>query len=301
LTWWIAARSLLPSSAAAALALLFTVIQSAVWWNLEQGNMNVPIVLLCVAGAVAAAGRRFAFSGVLVGVAAALKGYPAVLLLPLIMQRQFLAAAAGAAVGGVLTVVGFIFGGSDSSAYLLRVLPAQLVGSAAEDNYSLSGVAHRLLEANVYHSELVNLPLVATVVPGLLTIGLLAVSVLVPVRIGRDVAGLAMLNLLAALPLVVTTGWVTTLLFAVPAAALILALVLPRSGDVGVKALLAFGLVLTSASPLARLAVYGIAGTAHAIEAHDLVYIAWSLDVTVGCFLLWLGFVMRNRLLLHLG
>jgi hypothetical protein len=301
LTWWIASRWLLPSPATAALALLFTVIQSAVWWNLEQGNMNVPIVLLSVGGVVAAIGRRFLLAGVLIGMAAALKGYPAVLLLPLLLQRQFLAAAIGAAVGGVLTLAGLLLGGSDSSAYFLRVLPAQLAGSAAEDNYSLSGVAHRLLEANVYHSELVNLPLVATIAPAALAVALLAASALLPLRLGRQAAGLAMLNLLAALPLVVTTGWVTTVLFAMPAASLMLALVLPRPGDVGLKAVLAFGLVLTSASPLARLAVYGIAGTARAIQAHDLVYVAWSLDVTTGCFLLWLGLVMRNRLLLQRG
>jgi hypothetical protein len=233
----------------------------------------------------------------LVGAAAALKGYPVVLLLPLLWRRQFLGVAAGLGSAVALTVAGFALGGSDSSAYALQILPAQLAGSAAEDNYSLSGVAHRMMLANIYHSELVNLPLVASLVPALLGVVLLAVSVLQPAP-RRGEASLAMMSLLAALPLVVTTGWVTTVLFTVPASAAALAVVLPRPGDFGVKAVLAFGLLLTSASPLARLAVYGIGGTARAIQAHDLAYITWSLDVTVGCFLLWLGFVLRNRLLL---
>lgn len=270
-------------------ALLFAALQPAVWWNLEQGNVNLLVLPLSLAGpALLMSGAEIA-GGTALGLAAALKGYPALLMLIAVRERRWRLLGAAVASAVLATLAGFLFAGQHSDLYVSAVLPAQLAGSPAADNYGFPGVAARLLTANVYQTQLVDLPLLAWAAPKVALVALVGVTLLAAPG-DRSRPFFLTVGLLATLPLVVTTGWHTTLLFTVPALTLVLSRLLepqPR----GLKIVALTALVLVSTSPLLRLAHYSAATEALAIRNHDWAFTLWSLDMTAGCFLAWLSYV----------
>src|SRR3989441_12872091 len=72
--------------------------------NFEHLNLTPMLLALVVAAAADLAGRRDGRAGVWIGLAGAIKGFPALLLLYLAYRRRWRGLAAGMAVGGALTV-----------------------------------------------------------------------------------------------------------------------------------------------------------------------------------------------------
>lgn len=91
---------------AALLALLATAM--AIQTNFEHRNVNTVLLALVMAGAVDLEDGREARAGAWFGLAAALKAFPAVLLIYLLFRRSWRALGAGVAVAAVATLVPLI-------------------------------------------------------------------------------------------------------------------------------------------------------------------------------------------------
>ncbi len=271
------------------MGLLFASLQPAVWWNLEQGNVNLVLLPLALAGPILLLSGAEIAGGAALGFGAALKGYPALLMLAAVWDRRwrFLGAAALTAV--LATLAGFVFAGKGSDLYVTAILPAQLAASPAPDNFSFPGLAARLFTANTYGMQLVDMPVLAWAIPKVALVLLVGVTLLAAPR-DRWRPVFLTVGLLATLPLVVTTGWRTTVLFTAPALTVVLSRVLepqPR----GLKVVALAALLLVSTSPLLQLSHYGTAGMALAMREHDWVFTLWSLDMTAGCLLAWVSYI----------
>ena len=119
------------------------------WIDAVQGQANLILVLLITAG-VAGIVRGDARFGTALGVATALKLTPALLLLWLLLDRRFKAAAWMLAGFAGVTVAAGLLRFSDSLAFFGQVVPALAGGTAVYANQSLTGVLARILSANPY-------------------------------------------------------------------------------------------------------------------------------------------------------
>ncbi len=127
------------------------------WVDAIQGQANLVILLLVTLGllGVTSAHSR---SGSWLGLAAALKVTPALLLGWLSWERRF-AAAAWMIFGFVFaTAIGAVIRSEDTLAFFGQVAPALARGTAFYGNQSLSGVLARLFSANPYTQPWVSLP-----------------------------------------------------------------------------------------------------------------------------------------------
>lgn len=112
--------------------------------NLVLGQVN-PLLLLLIVAAATLLARRPRLAGALLGTAAALKVWPAALLLALAVRRRWGALGAGVAAGLVLVVVPF------AVTAVLAGAPepggrAERIGTAAALNFSLPGLVLRLAD-----------------------------------------------------------------------------------------------------------------------------------------------------------
>jgi alpha-1,2-mannosyltransferase len=119
------------------------------WIDVAQGQANLVILLLVVAG-LAGVVRKDDRWAAAWGVAAALKVSPALLLLWLLLNGRW--RAAGWMIGGAATVtaIGFLIRAHDTLSFFGQVLPALAHGTAVYANQSLSGVLLRLTTVNPY-------------------------------------------------------------------------------------------------------------------------------------------------------
>jgi alpha-1,2-mannosyltransferase len=153
-------RWLRPSRWAVVALLVATLSFYPLWVDVVQGQANLLVLLLVTVGIIGVVRGRPAF-GAAIGVAAALKLTPLILVVWLLLDRRFRAAAF--VLGGftVLTAAGALLRFQDTLAYFGQVLPALASGTAFYANQSLAGVLHRTLSANPYTQPWLNLPWVS--------------------------------------------------------------------------------------------------------------------------------------------
>jgi alpha-1,2-mannosyltransferase len=132
-------------AALAAVAVTFSSIQN----TLLNGQVNFFVVLCCVFAIVAARARRVTAAGVWLGVGTAIKLMPALLVVYLLVRRQFRAAAVAAATAVALSVVpGLLIDGSLIDVY--SQFARELQGSVATVPaggvlaFSISGVVQQV-------------------------------------------------------------------------------------------------------------------------------------------------------------
>lgn len=107
------------------LATLALVAWPPLWVELYIGNWQIVLLALCLAGWRAAERRRDGRAGVWLGLAASIKLFPVLLLLPFFARRRWRLVAVAAAVLFGTQVVGLLaFGPEGFRRYWLEVLPA---------------------------------------------------------------------------------------------------------------------------------------------------------------------------------
>jgi alpha-1,2-mannosyltransferase len=153
-------RWLRPTKWAVAALVFATLSFYPLWVDVVQGQANLLVLLLVTVGIVGVLRGRPAF-GVAIGVAAALKLTPLILVVWLLLDRRFRAAAF--VLGGftILTATGALLRFQDTVAYFRQVLPALASGTAFYANQSLAGVLDRILSSNAYTQPWITLPWVS--------------------------------------------------------------------------------------------------------------------------------------------
>lgn len=288
--WWWACAAWRLAARRRVVALFALAAAPSTWWAFQQGQLNVVLIALMAGALFAVARGRWSAAGAAIGAAAAIKGYPALLALPLLTTGHWRAVLwfAGAALS--LTILGAI-AVPDGWRYFTDVLPHQGSASPSFDNYGLPGVAARLLSANPHHSELIASPVLALIVGRILP-AVLVVAILVITRRHSNPVLSGMLALLPALPLVITTSWESSAILAGPAFWLLAAVALGSGAGVGTKAAALIATVLGVVSPTLRYAHYGGQELVRAILSHDRVFLLWGLDLTVAALAILVGVVL---------
>jgi len=153
-------RWLRPTRWAVVGLLVATLSFYPLWVDVVQGQANLLVLLLVTVGILGVLRGRAAF-GTPIGVAAALKLTPLILVVWLLLDRRFRAAAF--VLGGftILTLAGALLRLQDTVAYFGQVLPALASGTAFYANQSLAGVLDRTLSANPYTQPWISLPWVS--------------------------------------------------------------------------------------------------------------------------------------------
>lgn len=146
-----------PASWALTAILGATLTFYPLWVDAVQGQANMLVLLLLVAGLVGIIRGRPAF-GAALGIAAALKLTPLILLGWLLLERRFREAAwmAGGFLG--VTLGAALVRADDTLAYAGQVLPALSRGTAFYANQSLAGVLSRVFTENPYTNPWLAIP-----------------------------------------------------------------------------------------------------------------------------------------------
>ena len=153
----IVVRSLRPGPATITGIAALTLTFFPLWVDAIQGQANLLVLLLTVAGIVGVLRGR-SYAGLALGAAAALKLVPLLLLGWLLVERRW--RALGYMLGGatLVTAAGAAVRPGDTVTFLTRVLPQLSHGTGFYDNQSLNGVLTRLLAANPYTQPWFALP-----------------------------------------------------------------------------------------------------------------------------------------------
>jgi len=146
-----------PPSWAVTALILATLTFYPLWIDVLQGQANLPVLLLVTAGVAGVARGRPRY-GAALGIAAALKLTPLVLLVWLLLDRRL--RAAGWMLGAFATVCGLgaLFRFNDTVVFFGQVLPALAPGTAFYANQSLSGALDRVSSANPYTQPWIDVP-----------------------------------------------------------------------------------------------------------------------------------------------
>ena len=146
-----------PPSWAVTALILATLTFYPLWIDVVQGQANLPVLLLVTAGVAGVARGRPRY-GAALGVAAALKLTPLVLLAWLLLDRRF--RAAGWMLGAFAAVCGLgaLFRFNDTVVFVGQVLPALAPGTAFYANQSLAGFLERVTSANPYTQPWIEVP-----------------------------------------------------------------------------------------------------------------------------------------------
>ena len=156
----VAVRWLRPTRWAVAALLVATLSFYPLWVDVVQGQTNLLVLLLVTVGMVGMLRGRAAF-GAAIGVAAALKLTPLILVVWLLLDRRFRAAAFVLGGFAILTLAGALLRFQDTVAYFGQVLPALESGTAFYANQSLAGLLERTLRSNAYTQAWIQLPWVS--------------------------------------------------------------------------------------------------------------------------------------------
>jgi len=156
-------RWLRPTRWAVAALLFATLTFYPLWVDVVQGQANLLVLLLVTVGIVGILRGQPAF-GAAIGAAAALKLTPVILVVWLLLDRRFRAAAFVLGGFALLTGAGFVLRFHDTLTYFGQVLPALARGTAFYANQSLAGVLDRTLSTNPYTQPWIALSLVSVLV-----------------------------------------------------------------------------------------------------------------------------------------
>jgi alpha-1,2-mannosyltransferase len=150
-------RWLRPKSWAVTVLLCATLTFYPLWVDAVQGQANLLILLLVTVGIAGILRGRLAM-GAAIGVAAAFKLTPLILVAWLLLDRRFRAAAF--VLGGftVVTGAGALLRFQDTVVFFGQVLPALVRGTAVYANQSLSGVLDRIASPNPYTQPWISAP-----------------------------------------------------------------------------------------------------------------------------------------------
>lgn len=138
------------------LALLITLAFYPLWVEASQAQANLPILLLVTLGILGVTDGK-PKAGIWIGLAAALKLTPGLLIVWLLVERRF--RAASWMIAGFLTssALAALLRPADSLIYVRVVIPQLARGTAYWSNQSIDGVVSRLFTANRYTAPLVDL------------------------------------------------------------------------------------------------------------------------------------------------
>jgi alpha-1,2-mannosyltransferase len=165
-------RWLRPTRWAVAALLFVTLTFYPLWVDVAQGQANLLVLMLVTVGIVGVLRGQPAF-GALIGAAAALKLTPLILIVWLLLDRRFRAAAFVLGGFAILAGAGLLLRFQDTLAYVGQVLPALGRGTAFYANQSLAGLLDRTTSSNPYTQ-----PWVAISWGSLLWIGVAAILTL---------------------------------------------------------------------------------------------------------------------------
>lgn len=142
-------------------AVLLFSICDPLFQQMLQGQLNLILLLLIVGVWTADRAGRPLLAGGLLGAAAAIKLFPAFLVLYFLARRDWRAVAASAASLLLITLVTFgLLGWESYATYLSDVLPVAATWKAAWNNASLAGFWHKLFAPGPRNGELI--PLLAS-------------------------------------------------------------------------------------------------------------------------------------------
>lgn len=216
---WIFLRWLRPPAWATAAIIAATVTFYPVWADVVQGQANLIVLVLVTAGLVGVV-RSDARWGAAIGIAAALKLTPVLLLIWLLVDRRVRAATWMVAGFAGVTALGALIRFPDTLTFFTRVIPALAGGTAFYGNQSFGGFVARIATRNPYTDPWAIVPYAAVAV-GAIVIALIALwffrtgglalsdrepTVAVP---GRTEASQALLRAAAFLPLLPLASSVT--------------------------------------------------------------------------------------------
>jgi alpha-1,2-mannosyltransferase len=204
-------RWLRPSSWAVTAIICATLTFYPLWVDAVQGQANLIVLLLVTAGIVGILKGQPRFAAA-IGVAAAFKLTPAILVIWLIVDRRFRAATWMVAGFAAVTGVAALVRPGDTLVFFGRVLVVLARGTAFYANQSLGGVVARIAIVNPYTDPWVQLPGVY-LLPALLTIAFIGLWFLWTRRQPALVRAAAFLPLL---PLASSVTWPHHLVILLP-------------------------------------------------------------------------------------
>lgn len=183
---WIAIRMLGYERGAGLVGVTLAIAGASLWLQpvydcLDQGQVNILLMALVLADFALAGSRRWP-TGVLIGVATALKITPGIFILFLLVSRRYRAAGTAFGTWLTLTLLGFVAARADSVDFWIhatfadsrRVSSPLSIGTVF--NQSLNGVTHRLLGDGV----------ATTVVWAVLAVGTLVLGFSVALALQRQ-------------------------------------------------------------------------------------------------------------------
>jgi alpha-1,2-mannosyltransferase len=150
-------RWLRPAGWAVTAVLVATLTFYPLWVDVVQGQANLLVLMLVTVGVVGILKGR-PTAGAAIGAAAALKLTPLILVIWLVLDRRFRAAAFLLGGFAIVTAAGALLRFQDTLAYFGQVLPALASGTAFYANQSLAGVFDRTLSANPYTRPWIAVP-----------------------------------------------------------------------------------------------------------------------------------------------
>ena len=285
-------RAQRPGSWALAALLCATFTFYPLWVDAIQGQANLPILLLVTAGVLGTVRGRPAWAAA-IGVAAAFKLTPLLLLGWLLRERRFREALFLLAGFLAVTAAGAAIRLDDTVTFFGQVLPALARGTAFYGNQSLSGIFGRVISSNPY-----TYPWISTPLAGLVT--LLAAMLLAGWWLwqSRHATPLARaLAFLPLLPLVSTITWPHHLVILLPVIWLAILSLARRSWPLpGTVCVAAVALLLTLVARWQVGPGFGQAGFRAAQTMDPLVFLAAN-SLLIGTLLLFITapWLLRSR------
>lgn len=285
-------RRLRPAGWATVTLLCATFTFYPLWVEAVQGQANLVVLALVLAGVLGITGNRPGWAAA-IGAAAAFKVVPLLLLVWLLAERRFREAAWLIGGFGGITLVAAILRPSDTLTYFRDVLPALAHGTAFYANQSVAGVLARFFSANVYTQPwvaVVALPAITVVLGG----GLAALWWWRTRGLSLWLRSIAFLPLL---PLLSSVTWTHHLVILLPLVWVALARLGDRRWPGGPTLTLAAALVAISVVPRWRIGpAFGEAGFRAAQTGEPTVVLAANA-LFLGTLLLFLAapWLLRSR------
>ena len=290
--FWLCIRRFKMQPVAVFLAIAVTLAFYPLWVESSQAQANLPILLLVTAGILGISGGN-ARAGIWIGLATALKLTPGLLIVWLLWERRWRAAAwMGAAFAGV-TAVAAVLRPADTVTYARDVLPQLAHGTAYWSNQSIAGLVARLFTSNPYTSPLLNLSWEPLLSSGLVLAGMAFWISKTPsptlLTRGRETTGLMGIAFLPLLPLASAVSWEHHLVILLPLVWLIIAVLAERGWPLRETAVAAFALLCLLAIPHLPLGPPFATDFARAAHTHNPLLIAGANRLLMGTLILFLA------------